>query len=182
MIEVFWWSDDLNISNWESYLIVNLIIRNEDSMRVNVRCLMLLIFFHMLLSKFSDIFHREDDFSSSESIDSFFSRVFVDFYVIETHSRFKFIISKKRRHLSDFRNKSIRDIFDHRQSICSVVLLMIDVSSQILLRLRIKNFTLFVRVWMKCDEQFRFYSQYSTNCISYQRYELRIFIRNHRNK
>jgi hypothetical protein len=141
-------------------------------MRVNVRCLMSLTFFHMLLSKISDFFHREDDFSFSESIDSFFNRVFVEFHLIETHSRFKLVVNKKRRHLSNCRNKSIRDIFDHRQSVCSVVLLMIDVNSQISLHLLIENFILLVRFEVKCDEQFRFYSQHSTNRISYQRYKL----------
>jgi hypothetical protein len=182
MIEFSWWFVHLNIFNWESYLFVILIIRHSDFMRVSVRCLMTLTFFHMLLSKISDFFHREDDFSFSKSIDSFFNYVFVEFYLIEAHSRLKFVVSKKRRHLSNCRNKSIRDIFDRRQSVCSIVLLMIDVNSQISLRFLIDNFILFVRFEMKCDEQFRFYSQHSTNRISYQRYKLWIFISNHCNK
>jgi hypothetical protein len=115
-------------------------------MSVSINNLTLLTFFHMLFSEFSDIFHSRDDFSFSESVDSFSCRAFFEFHLIEAHSRFKFIISKKRRHVSDCRNKSIRDIFDHRQSIRSVVLLMIDVSSQISLQFLIENFTLLVRL------------------------------------
>ncbi len=151
-------------------------------MFVRINNLTLLTFLHMFFSEFSDILHSEDDFSSSESVDSISCRVFVEFHLIKTHSRFKFVISKKRRHVSDNRNRSIRDILDHRQSIRSIVLLMIDVSLQISLHFLIENFTLLIRFWVKCDEQFRFYFQHSTNRISYQRYELRISIWNHRSK
>jgi hypothetical protein len=70
-------------------------------MSVSINNLILLTFFHMLFSEFSDILHSEDDFSSSEFVDSIFCRVFVEFHLIKTHSRFKLIISKKRRHVSD---------------------------------------------------------------------------------
>ncbi len=151
-------------------------------MFVSISNLILLIFFHMLFSEFSDILRSKDDFFFSESVDSIFCRVFVEFYLIKAHSRFKLIISKKRKHVSCCRNRSIRDILDHRQLIRSIVLLMIDVSSQISLHFLIENFTLLIRFWVKCDEQFRFYFQHSTNRISYQRYELRIFIWNHRSR
>ncbi len=151
-------------------------------MSVSINNLILSIFFHMLFSEFSDILHNEDDFFFSEFVDSILCRVFVEFHLIKAHSRFKLIISKKREHVSCCRHRSIRDVLDHRQSIRSVVLLMIDVSSQISLHFLIENFTLLIRFWVKCDEQFRFYFQHFTNRISYHRYELRIFIWNHRSR
>jgi hypothetical protein len=115
-------------------------------MFVRINNLTLLTFLHMFFSEFSDILHSEDDFFFSESVDSISCRVFVEFHLIKTHSRFKLIISKKRRHVSDCRNKSIRDILDHRQSIRSVVLLMIDVNSQISFHFLIENFILLIRL------------------------------------
>jgi hypothetical protein len=69
-------------------------------MSVNISNLTLSIFFHMFLDEFSDILHNEDDFFFLESVDSISCRVFVEFHLIKTHSRFKLIISKKRRHVS----------------------------------------------------------------------------------
>jgi hypothetical protein len=115
------------------------------------------LFFICFFNEFSNIFHNWHYFSVSESIDSFSRRAFVEFHSIETHSRFEFIVNKKRKYLSDRRNESIWDIFRHRQSICLVVLLMIDVSAQISLHLLIENFALFVCLWVKCCMTERFY-------------------------
>ncbi len=145
-------------------------------MPVRISSLTLLTFLHMLFSEFSDILHSGDDFSSSGSIDPISCRVFVEFHLIKTHSRFKPVISKERGHVSGSRNRSIRGILGHRQSIRPVVLLMVDVSSQISLHFLIGNFTLFIRFRVECGGQFRFYFQHSTNRISYQRYELRTSI------
>ncbi len=148
MIEFSWWFVDLNISNWESYLFVNLIVRNSDFMRVNVRCLMTLIFFHMLLSKISDYFHREDDFSFFESIDSFFSCVFVEFYLVESYCLAKEWIANcclsnlDEKSSSLYRNSfstisftnlsshdSSRSLWESRSSIVTEFFLLIKLSS-----------------------------------------------------
>jgi hypothetical protein len=136
----------------------------------------------MLFSEFSDILHNKDDFSSSEFIDSIFDCVFFKFNMIEAHSRFEFVVNKKWEHLSNYWNESIKCVFCHRQSICSVVLLMIDVSTQITFHFLIENLALFICFWMKCCEQFRFNFKHFTSRISYKRYELRFFIRNHRDR
>ncbi len=70
-------------------------------MSVSISIVILLIFFHMLFSEFSDILHNEDDCSFSESVDSISDCVFFKFNVIEAHSRFEFVVNKKREHLSD---------------------------------------------------------------------------------
>jgi hypothetical protein len=70
-------------------------------MFVNISNLILLTFFHMLFSEFSDILHNEDDFSFSESVDSIFDCVFFKFNMMKAHSRFELVVDKKRRHLSD---------------------------------------------------------------------------------
>ncbi len=133
-------------------MILYLIIWRRDSMSINICELTLLIFFHMLFSEFSDVLHCEDDFPFLESVNSISSRVFIKFNFVEAHSWFKLIISEKRKHSSDDWNKSIKCVFCHWQLICSVVLLMIDVSTQITFHFLIENLALFVCFRMKCDE------------------------------
>jgi hypothetical protein len=152
MIEFSWWSVNLNVSYWQSHLIIDLIVWCKCFMSVNVRDLMLLIFFHMFFSEFSNIFHNKHYFSVSESIDSFFNCVFIKVDLIEIYFWFEFIISEKREHLSDDWNEDIKCVFYHWQSICSIVLLMIDVSTQIAFHFLIWNLALFVRFRVKCDE------------------------------
>ncbi len=133
-------------------MIFYLIIWREDFMFVSINNLTLLIFFYMLFSEFLDILHSENYFSFFEFINSIFCNVFIEFHLIEAHSRFKFIINKKRRHLNDNWNECIKCIFCHKQSICSVVLLMINVNTQITFYFLIENLALFVRFRIKCDE------------------------------
>ncbi len=132
-------------------MIFYLIIWRRDSMSVNINNVILLTFFHMLFSKFSNILHNENDCSSSEFVDSIFDCVFFKFNMIEAHSRFELVIDKKRRHLNDDWNESIKCVFDHKQLICSIVLLMIDVNTQIAFYFLIENFALFIRLRIKCD-------------------------------
>jgi hypothetical protein len=133
-------------------LIFYLIIWREDFMFININNLTLRTFFHMFFSEFSNILHSEDEFSFSEFVDSISCSVFIEFHSIEAHSRFKFIINKKRKHLNDNWNESIKCVFCHKQSICSIVLLMIDVNTQIAFHFLIENLALFLRFRMKCDE------------------------------
>ncbi len=152
MIEFSEWSIDLNISSKKSNLILYSIIWRREFMLVSINDLTLLTFFHMLFDEFSDIFHSEYDFSFSESIDSISNRVFFKLNVIEAHSWFEFVVDKKRRHMSDDWNESIKCVFCHKQSICSIVLLMIDVSTKIAFHFLIENLALFIRFRVKCDE------------------------------
>jgi hypothetical protein len=70
-------------------------------MSVNISSVILLTFFHMLFSEFSVILHSEDDCSFSKSVDSISDCVFFKFNMIEAHSRFEFVVDKKRKHSSD---------------------------------------------------------------------------------
>ncbi len=133
-------------------MIFYLIIRRRDSMFICINSLTLLIFFHMFFSEFSDVLHCKNDFSFSESVNFISNRVFCKVNVIETHSRFEFVVDKKRKHLSDDWNESIKCVFCHKQSICSIVLLMINVNTQITFHFLIENFALFIRLRMKSDE------------------------------
>jgi hypothetical protein len=136
----------------------------------------------MLFSEFSNILHNEDDFSFFEFVDSISDCVFFKFDMIEAHSRLELVVNKKWKNLSDSWNESIKCVFCHKQSICSIVLLMIDVNTQITFHFLIENFALFICFRMKCCEQFRFNFKHFTNRVSYERYELRFSIRNHRDK
>jgi hypothetical protein len=136
----------------------------------------------MLFSEFSNILHSEDDFFFYESVDSISDCVFFEFDTIEAHWRLEFVVSKRWKHLSDCWNESIKCVFCHKQSICSIVLLMIDVNTQIAFHFLIENLALFICFRVKCCEQFRFNFKHFTNRISYERYELRFFIKNHCDK
>ncbi len=48
--------------------------------------LLTLTLFHVIFSEFSDVFHREDDISFSESMNSFFSCIFLELNKIKTYA------------------------------------------------------------------------------------------------
>ncbi len=163
-------------------MIFYFVIWNRCFMLININNLILLTFFHLFCSEFSDILYNEDDFSFSEFVDSISDCVFFKFKMIEAYSRLEFVISKKWKHSNCYWHKNIKCVFCHKQSICSIVLLMIDVNTQITFYFLTENLALFICFRMKCCEQFRFNFKHFTNRILNERYELRFFIKNHRDR
>jgi uncharacterized membrane protein YbhN (UPF0104 family) len=148
-------------------LIVNLVIWCYWSMFISMSNLILLTFFYVLFNKFSNIFHYLYDLFFCRSLNSFSSNNVFWWWKIKTHSRFEFVISQKRWYLSKCKNECIQNVFNHWQSICSIILLMIYVCAKITLHFLIEDFTLIVCFEIKDCRKFRFDFEYFANDVSY---------------